>query len=461
MSANKHGLSRDIPSEVKRVVRQNSCFGCVLCRSAVYTYEHIEPSFVDAKFHDPSRIALLCPTCHALVTKGRIPKEHISSKYSSIQSSSSVQRPSDQEFFAHYGNSLTVRLGSSEFQEFRSIINIDGVDVLSYNKSSETGAYVVTGIFYDRLGKELFRIVENEWIGPIDAWDVEQVGRRLTIRSSPKNVVFEAMKDNDKSELNITRLDMFFAPFHVAIDSGSLLVGQYDENGNQSIYFAIDGIFRYGDCALYLDSNRVSQLKPSGMKMVGGKGAWIEGTGIWMGFGSSQALLHRIRIYNNGCEVVAKEAIKKSIEPSAGQNYFVLGSLDIQVIEHPLWTEEEYSINGQKLTSKPFSWGKVDEYDGKSIELFHITRSEPEDLAINSGFIGFYADDVLALEWSDKVFEVEVEEHSEDGAYVRRVKQSDVGGRRIVNAINPETGKPFHPQEFAGTCPWKDVDPYQ
>lgn len=236
---------------------------------------------------------------------------------------------------------MTIRLGSSEFQEFRSIIIVDGVDVLLCNKSSETGAYVVTGIIYDRLGKELFRIVDNEWIGPIDAWDVEQVGRRSTIRSSPKNVAFEAIMDKRKSELNITKLDMFFAPFHVVIDSGGLLVGQYDENGNQSIYFAIDGIFRHGHCALYLDSNRVSHYKPSGMKMVGGKGAWIEGTGIWMGFGPSQTLLHRLRIYNNGCEVVAQKAIIKSIEPSAGQNYFELGSIDIQVIEHPLWPEEE------------------------------------------------------------------------------------------------------------------------
>lgn len=106
------------------------------------------------------------------------------------------------------------------------------------------------------------------------------------------------------------------------------------------------------------------------------------------------------------------------------------------------------------------SWGRVDECDGNSIELFHITRLEPKDLAINSGFIGFYADDLLSFEWSDRVLEVELEEHSDDGTYLRRVKRSDVGGGRIVNATNPETGKPFHPQEFAGTCPWKDVDPY-
>lgn len=454
---NKHGLSRNIPSKVKIAVRRNSRFGCVLCRSAIYTYEHIDPPFVDAKSHDACKIALLCPTCHTLVTKGRIPKEHVSEKYSSIQNSSFVKRPSDQEFFIHYGKELSVSLGSSEFKEFRSIINIDGVDVLSYQKSSETDAYSVSGIFYDQFGKELFRIVNNEWIGPIDVWDVEQVGCRLTIKSSPKRVVFEAIKDNDKSELSITKLDMYFPPFHVVIDSGRFLVGQYGEDINESAYFEIDGTFNHGDCALYLDSKRSPQLKPSEVRMEGGKGAWVEGTGIWIGYGSGQILLRRIQFFNNGCEIGARNVIKKSIELSADQNYFVVGRLDVRFIEHPLWIEQEYSINGQKLTSKPFSWGKIDESHGKSIELFHISRSEPEDLAINPGFIGFYADDVLSQEWSDRVFEVEVEECCEDGNYTRRVKRADVGNRRIINVFNPGTGKPFHPQEFAGTCPWKEA----
>jgi magnesium chelatase family protein len=46
---NKHGLSRTIPAEIRREIRQRSKFGCVICRNAIYTYEHIDPTFVNAK----------------------------------------------------------------------------------------------------------------------------------------------------------------------------------------------------------------------------------------------------------------------------------------------------------------------------------------------------------------------------------------------------------------------------
>lgn len=456
MKVNRFGLSRDIPARVKRAVRQNSRFGCVLCRSAVYTYEHIDPLFIDAERHDPNRIALLCPTCHALVTKQRVPKEHVAKVYSSLRESGKADRPSDQEFFVHYGRELVVKLGSCEFREFRSVINIDGTDVLSYKKCSETGTYTVSGVFYDQRGTELFRIVDNEWIGPLDVWDVEQVGRRLTIRNSPRGVVFEAIKDNENSLLSITKLDMHFPPFHVVLEPGRFLVGQYGEGSSESVYFEIDGSFSHGSCSLYLDSSRSSQLKPSEVKMVGGKGAWIEGTGIWVGYGAGQMLLRQIKVANNGCQFGDKTKNIKSIDPKPDQNYFVVGSLEVRVVQHPIWTEEEYYLNGQKLSSKPFSWGAIGEDGGKRVEVFHISRSEPEDLAKNSGFIGFYADDVLAQEWSDCVFEVEVEHIAGEGTSRRRVKRSDVGGRRIVNETNPASGKPFHPQEFAGTSPWKD-----
>jgi len=57
---NIHGLSRTIPEGIKRQVRQECGFGCVVCGLAIATYEHIDPPFKTAKDHDPSKIAYLC-----------------------------------------------------------------------------------------------------------------------------------------------------------------------------------------------------------------------------------------------------------------------------------------------------------------------------------------------------------------------------------------------------------------
>ena len=74
---NRFGLSRDIPNETKRLIRQRCGFGCVVCGSAFYQYEHVDPNFADARVHDPERIALLCGSCHDRVTRGALSKETV------------------------------------------------------------------------------------------------------------------------------------------------------------------------------------------------------------------------------------------------------------------------------------------------------------------------------------------------------------------------------------------------
>ena len=163
---NEYGLDRYIPSDVRSKVRQNSNFGCVNWRTAIYEFEHFEPDFKDASEHNPEGIALLCPTCHALVTKGRLPKSVVAKKYQQVKSEKKPIPPKDNEFFQNYSKNLNIQLGYSLFREFKSIINIDGKDVLSYLFDEESDSYVVSGAFYGLDGKELFRIENNEWIGP-------------------------------------------------------------------------------------------------------------------------------------------------------------------------------------------------------------------------------------------------------------------------------------------------------
>src|SRR5215212_1257003 len=88
---NRHGLSRDIPDGVQLTVRRNSRFGCVICRTAVTDYEHIDPPFADASVHDPDKICLLCPTHHRHVTSRRLPKEAVSRAYASIRASTAAE----------------------------------------------------------------------------------------------------------------------------------------------------------------------------------------------------------------------------------------------------------------------------------------------------------------------------------------------------------------------------------
>lgn len=66
---NRHGLSRYIPPNIKRTIRKQCGFGCVVCGVAFSMYEHIDPEFCDAKEHDPNKMELLCGSCHGICDK--------------------------------------------------------------------------------------------------------------------------------------------------------------------------------------------------------------------------------------------------------------------------------------------------------------------------------------------------------------------------------------------------------
>lgn len=71
-SLNKHGLSRVIPEGVKRKVRKDAGFGCVICGTAICEYEHVDPEWVNAVTHNPKFMTLLCGSCHSKKTRGII-----------------------------------------------------------------------------------------------------------------------------------------------------------------------------------------------------------------------------------------------------------------------------------------------------------------------------------------------------------------------------------------------------
>lgn len=74
---NKFGVPRTIPESVKRKVRQECGFACVVCGKIGMHYDHFDPEFTECKEHAAPGIALLCPTCHQDKTSNRIDNNKI------------------------------------------------------------------------------------------------------------------------------------------------------------------------------------------------------------------------------------------------------------------------------------------------------------------------------------------------------------------------------------------------
>ena len=182
MEKNKYGLSRNIPSTIKKAVRKACGYGCIICGNAIYEYEHIQPSYVEAKEHDPEGIGLLCGTCHGNVTRKVWSKEKVKK---------ARQKPAcNQQGFSSFAldisenESFIIQVGNTKFLNLHSIIEIDGERILYIERPEEPNTPPrISAKFFDRNGTPIASIVNNEWIGLTDVFDIETKGNKIRVRS--------------------------------------------------------------------------------------------------------------------------------------------------------------------------------------------------------------------------------------------------------------------------------------
>ena len=206
MTTSKYGLSRDIPLSVKRQIRSQCGYGCVVCGNAIYQYEHVDPPFAEAQHHDPDGIALLCGHCHDCVTRGVWSKEKIKE---------ARQNPiCRQQGFSRLGLDVTtkdrfiIKIGSTEFVNLGPVIRIDDQEILAIGPPEEPDSPpVISATFFDRENNEVARIVENEWRGSTEAFDIETRGDTISIRSGSGKIDL-VLKLQPPRKLIVERMQM-------------------------------------------------------------------------------------------------------------------------------------------------------------------------------------------------------------------------------------------------------------
>lgn len=280
---NPFGLSRYIPADVALEIRRRSKFGCVVCRSAVYQYEHIDPEFADAEEHSPEHICLLCGGCHDRVTRGRLSKESILDHYNKIQLEENADKASEKLDFSE--KNLTIEIGTARFETPTSVIQINGENILALAPPEEGGKVPrLSGIFYDSNGNESFRISENVWEGPIEAWDIETIGQRTTIKCERERIAV-SFEVNPPREIKLLHLDMLKDNCRIICNNDQLMVGQ-TVKGVEAFIGIGNFICMMPKVAISVDSRSNVTPRITAVKLVGGEGIFLEGTGIRLGVGS-------------------------------------------------------------------------------------------------------------------------------------------------------------------------------
>lgn len=180
MAKNRFGLSRDIPSDVRKRVRRRCGFGCVICGNAIVTYEHFDPPFRDARAHRAEGITLLCGGHQLESSKGLLSRE-------SVAAANGKPCCHQRGYASHVldlGNERPrLLLGGSDVTDCGSGLAFNDCWVLRVREPEpHSNRWRLSARFFSDAGQLACEIRNNELLLPAVDFEIEQYSRALLVR---------------------------------------------------------------------------------------------------------------------------------------------------------------------------------------------------------------------------------------------------------------------------------------
>lgn len=210
MSEGEQCNSRNIPLPIQREVRQRCGFGCVICGLPLYEYEHMEEWAV-VKRHVADEITLLCDQHHREKTGGLLPVEVVRAANSDPFN---LKEGNSKPYNLHFaGTEATIEIGSNSFTckdngygTAMVPVSVDGTPLIGLILAD--GHLLLNLVIFDEYNVPVLHIKNNQLFYSTSPWDIQLVGKKLTIREAHKKILFEIE---------------FFPPNRAVINRGRLL----------------------------------------------------------------------------------------------------------------------------------------------------------------------------------------------------------------------------------------------
>ncbi len=185
--------SRNIPEPIKRSIRQRCGFGCVVCGSPIYHYDHLLNDWADVKTHIESDITLLCPTHHMEKTNGLLTRSQVK-KFDArpYNIEQGVSSPFQLNF---EGKDAKFEIATNLFTHdplrgnLLIPVSIDGIPMLGF--LIEHNRLLLRFSVYDDYNNEIFTIFDNQLQFLPDNWDVKIVGNRLKVLEGSRKILLD------------------------------------------------------------------------------------------------------------------------------------------------------------------------------------------------------------------------------------------------------------------------------
>lgn len=224
--------SRNIPLPIQREVRQRCGFGCVICGMPLYEYEHMA-EWAKVKRHKADEITLLCDQHHREKTGGLLPKEYvIEANKNPFNLREGVSKPYNLHFS---GKKAEIEIGSNSFTcedkgyGTRMIpISIDGIPLIGLILADNH--LLLNLVVFDEFNSPILHIKNNQLFYSTSPWDIQLVGKKLTIREAHKKILIEIeFKPPNKVIINKGRflcngVEILVKPTNILITNNSTLI---------------------------------------------------------------------------------------------------------------------------------------------------------------------------------------------------------------------------------------------
>ena len=123
----------------------------------------------------------------------------------------------------------TLNFGGIRYQPaIRTLLRVDGQDLIRVDPAENNRPPTISALFTDDAGQVVLRLDRNEWIGSTAAWDIETVGRRISVRQAVGEICL-ILRLDPPGGLTVERMDMRVENVHVIASEHKYAVGIYTD----------------------------------------------------------------------------------------------------------------------------------------------------------------------------------------------------------------------------------------
>lgn len=199
-----------------------------MCGLPVYEYEHIV-EWSKVKRHDPENMTLLCLNHHGEKTRGLLPVAEVKA---ANENPYNFRFGRSEAFPLRYsGDSCLVNVGGSRWRhDFTQdavvpLLVIRGRPVIEVKK--QDGRLLLSMYICNKQGELLLQITENELVFSVASWDVELVGKKLTIRGGSRDILVQ-LEFHAPSAIVVARGVFAFEGSQVQVEPDCIFLEKYN-----------------------------------------------------------------------------------------------------------------------------------------------------------------------------------------------------------------------------------------